>query len=83
MAYQRINPISVQDQKVLTAIGNKIYKLREATGLSLERFCSKNDIPRISYSNLEAGKNFHMTTLLKVLAAYKDIESLNGFFSDL
>ncbi len=83
MAYQRINPISVQDQKVLTAIGKKIYKLREATGLSLERFCSKNDIPRISYSNLEAGKNFHMTTLLKVIAAYKDIKSLNDFFRDL
>lgn len=83
MVYKRKNPISVQDQKVLTAIGNKVYKLREATGLSLERFCSKNDIPRISYSNLESGKNFHMTTLLKVLVAYKDIKSLNDFFSNL
>ena len=83
MVYKRKNPISVQDQKVLTAIGNKVYKLREATGLSLERFCSKNDIPRISYTNLEAGKNFHMTTLLKVLDAHKDIKSLNDFFSNL
>ena len=83
MAYQRINPISEDDQKILTAIGNKIFELRKSTGLSLERFCSKNDIPRISYSNLEAGKNFHMTTLLKVLAAYKDIKSLNDFFKKL
>ena len=83
MAYERKNPISDNDQKVLTAIGNKIYKLRKATGLSLERFCSKNDIPRISYSNLEAGKNFHMTTLLKVLSVYKDIKSLNDFFGNL
>ena len=83
MVYKRKNPISVQDQKVLTAIGNKVYKLREATGLSLERFCSKNDIPRISYSNLEAGKNFHMTTLLKVLSIYKNIKSLNDFFKNL
>ena len=83
MAYQRINPISDDDQKILTAIGNKIFELRKSTGLSLERFCSKNDIPRISYSNLEAGKNFHMTTLLKVLAAYKDIKSLNDFFGNL
>ena len=83
MVYKRKNPISVQDQKVLTAIGNKVYKLREATGLSLERFCSKNDIPRISYTNLEAGKNFHLTTLLKVLGAYKDIKSLNDFFGNL
>ena len=83
MAYQRINPISDDDQKILTAIGNKIFELRKSTGLSLERFCSKHDIPRISYSNLEAGKNFHMTTLLKVLAAYKDIKSLNDFFGNL
>jgi transcriptional regulator with XRE-family HTH domain len=83
MVYKRKNPISVNDQKVLSAIGNKVYKLREATGLSLERFCSKNDIPRISYSNLEAGKNFHMTTFLKVLAVYKDIKSLSDFFKNL
>ena len=83
MAYQRINPISDDDQKILTAIGNKIFELRKSTGLSLERFCSKNDIPRISYSNLEAGKNFHMTTLLKVLSVYKNIKSLNDFFSNL
>ena len=83
MVYKRKNPISDNDQKILTAIGNKIFELRKSTGLSLERFCSKNDIPRISYSNLEAGKNFHMTTLLKVLAAYKDIKSLNDFFGNL
>ena len=83
MAYERKNPISDNDQKVLIAIGNKILELRKSTGLSLERFCSKNDIPRISYSNLEAGKNFHMTTLLKVLAVYKDIKSLSDFFGNL
>lgn len=83
MVYKRKNPISDHDQKVLTDIGNKILELRKSTGLSLERFCSKNDIPRISYSNLEAGKNFHMTTLLKVLDVYRDIKSLNDFFKDL
>ena len=83
MVYKRKNPISDNDQKILTAIGNKIFELRKSTGLSLERFCSKNDIPRISYSNLEAGKNFHMTTLLKVLVAYNDINSLNDFFGNL
>jgi transcriptional regulator with XRE-family HTH domain len=83
MVYKRKNPISNQDQKMLTAIGNKILELRKLTGLSLERFCSKNDIPRISYSNLEAGKNFHMTTLLKVLDVYKDRVSLNDFFKNL
>lgn len=83
MAYVRKNPISANDQRVLTAIGNKVYELRKETGLSLERFCSRNDIPRISYSNLEAGKNFHMTTLLKAISVYKNINSLSNFFSDL
>ena len=83
MVYERKNPISKNDQEVLTAIGRKIFKLRKATGLSLERFCSRNDIPRISYSNIEAGKNFHMTTLLKVLACYKSVKSLSDFFRDI
>lgn len=83
MVYERINPILDRHQEVLNAIGKKIYDLRKATGLSIERFCAKNDIPRISYTNLESGKNFHMTTLLKVLDAHPDVKSLNGFFSGL
>jgi transcriptional regulator with XRE-family HTH domain len=83
MAYERINPILDRHQEVLNAIGKKILDLRNTTGLSIERFCSKNDIPRISYSNLESGRNFHMTTLLKVLDAHPDVKSLNGFFSGL
>lgn len=83
MAYKRKNPISDKDQRVLRSIGNKIYELRKGTDLSLERFCSKNDIPRISYTNLEAGKNFHMTTLLKVLDAYPEVKSLESFFAGI
>ena len=83
MAYERKNPIPDQHQEILIAIGSKILKLRKTTNLSLERFCSKNDIPRISYSNLEAGKNFHMTTLLKVLACHPEVTSLENFFKGL
>ena len=83
MVYERINPISERDQEVLAAIGKKILDLRNNTGLSIERFCVKNDIPRISYSNLEAGRNFHFTTLLKVLGAYPEVRSLSQFFSGL
>lgn len=79
MAYERKIPISDQHQEILSAIGKKILDLRRSTGLSIERFCVKNDLPRISYSNLEAGKNFHMTTLLKVLDAYPDIKTLGDF----
>jgi len=61
----------------------KIFDLRKSTGLSLERFCARNEIPRISYSNLESGKNFHMTTLLKVLDAHTEVKSLESFFKGL
>ena len=83
MVYERINPIPEKHQAVLDVIGKKIIDLRNTTGLSIERFCSKNEIPRISYSNLEAGRNFHMTTLLKVLDAHPEVKSLNSFFSGL
>jgi len=80
MRYERKSPISKQHQQILLAVGKRIQELRKKTGLSVERFCTKNDIPRISYTNLEAGRNFHMTTLLKVLDAYPDIKSINDFF---
>ena len=83
MAYTRKNPIPDQQQKILDAIGKKIIELRRSTELSLERFCAKNDIPRISYSNLESGKNFHMTTLLTVLDAHPNVKSLENFFKGL
>lgn len=83
MAYERKNPIPDKHQEILNTIGNKILDLRKTTNLSLERFCARNDIPRISYSNLESGKNFHMTTLLKVLDAHPEVKSLESFFSGL
>jgi len=83
MAYKRKTPISKEDQDILTAIGNKILTLRKFTGLSIERFCAKNDIPRISYTNLESGRNFHMTTLLKVISAHPEIKNLHDFFKGI
>jgi transcriptional regulator with XRE-family HTH domain len=83
MAYERKNPIPDKHQEILNTIGNKILDLRKTTNLSMERFCARNDIPRISYSNLESGKNFHMTTLLKVLDAHPEVKSLESFFSGL
>jgi transcriptional regulator with XRE-family HTH domain len=83
MAYERKNPIPDKHQEILNTIGNKILDLRKTTNLSLERFCTRNDIPRISYSNLESGKNFHMTTLLKVLDAHPEVKSLENFFNGL
>jgi transcriptional regulator with XRE-family HTH domain len=83
MQYERKNPISAEHQAILIAIGEKVQILRTATGLSIERYCVKNDLARISYSNLQSGKNFHMTTLLKVLDAHPEIKSLGDFFKGI
>ena len=83
MAYERKTPISKEDQEILSAIGQKILELRKSTGLSIERFCAKNEIPRISYTNLESGMNFHMTTLLKVISAHPEIKNLYDFFKGI
>jgi transcriptional regulator with XRE-family HTH domain len=81
--YERKKPIPENQQAILASIGGKIFELRKGTNLSIERFCVKNDIPRISYSNLEAGKNFQMTTLLKIIESHPDVKSLRDFFSDI
>ena len=83
MPYQRKNPISAEHQAILNAIGKKVQDLRMTTGLSIERYCVKFDIPRISYSNLESGKNFHMSTLLKVLRSHPQVKTLSHFFDGI
>lgn len=81
MVYERKKAIPENHQKILDRVGKKILQLRKSTGLSIERFCFKNDLPRISYSNLESGKNFQLTTLLNVLDAHKI--KVQDFFGDL
>ena len=71
MEYQRKKAILDSDKVRLQLIGQRVLELREATGLTVESFCMKNRIPRISYTALQNGSNFHMTTLLKVLDAHK------------
>jgi len=83
MAHERKKTIPENQQEILKAIGNKIRDLRKSTGFSIERFCVKNDIPRISYTNLEAGKNFQMTTLLKIIESHPAVNSLSEFFKDI
>jgi transcriptional regulator with XRE-family HTH domain len=83
MAQTRKKPIPENQQVILKAIGNKIRELRKGKELSIEKFCMENKIPRISYSNLEAGKNFQMTTLLAIIEAHPDVKSLADFFKDI
>jgi len=83
MAHERKKHIPENQQEILLAIGKRILELRRETGLSIERFCVKHDLPRITYSNIESGKNFHMTTLLAIIEAHPDVKSLADFFKDI
>lgn len=83
MVYNRKNPIPAEHQAILNAIGKKVHDLRKTTDLSIERYCVKYDIPRISYSNLESGNNFHMSTLLKVISSHPEVKSLSQFFDGI
>lgn len=83
MVYERKNPIPKAHQDILNAIGKKVQNLRQGTGLSIERYCVKYDIPRISYTNLQSGKNFHMSTLLKVISSHPEVKSLSKFFEGI
>lgn len=80
--YTRKNAIPQAHQEQIATIAKKIKELRLIKNLSIERFCSKYDIPRITYGNLESGKcSFQITTLLSVLDAHGI--GIKSFFQDL
>ena len=83
MSYQRKKPIPENQQRVLFVIGKKVRELRKSKGLSVEKFCSKYNLARIAYTNLEAGQNFHMTTLLTIIDCHPEVGSLKNFFQDI
>jgi transcriptional regulator with XRE-family HTH domain len=72
MTADRKNPIPEDQLDIIIRVGKKLKEMRkENDDLSVERFCVKNDIPRITYGNLENGKSsFQITTLLTVLKVY-------------
>ena len=73
--------ISPIHQEQLKNIGDHVKKLREAKGVSYEVFAIKNEINRISQYRLERGKNFQMSTLLKVINGLE--LTMEEFFSGL
>jgi len=83
MAHERKKSIPKNHQEILLAIGKRIRELRIGKKIPIEKFCMENKLPRISYSNLEAGKNFQMTTLLAIIEAHPDVKSLADFFIDI
>lgn len=74
---------SQMEQEILIKIGNKLKDLRLKKGYnSYENFAFDNDIPRVHYWRIEAGKtNITIRTLLKVLAIHNI--TIQDFFTDL
>jgi transcriptional regulator with XRE-family HTH domain len=72
MTHERKNKIPEEQLDIIKRVGNRLKELRKENGdLSVERFCVKYDIPRITYGNLENAKSsFQITTLLTVLEVY-------------
>jgi transcriptional regulator with XRE-family HTH domain len=71
MSYIRKNVISKEQLEIIDRIAKQVKKLRTEKDLSIERFCSMYQIPRITYGNLERGKtSFQITTLLSVINAH-------------
>jgi predicted transcriptional regulator len=72
MAYTRKNEIPPEQKEVIQKIAELLVKLHKKKGLSIERFCVKYDIPRITYGNLLHGNSsFQITTLLSVIKAHE------------
>ena len=71
MSPKRSRPISAEQLDIIKRVGERLKKMREETKLSVEQFCMQNQIPRITYGNLENGKtSFQISTLLTVLEVY-------------
>jgi hypothetical protein len=72
MTADRKKPIPEDQLDIIKRVGITLKEMRKENGdLSVERFCVKNDIPRITYGNLENAKSgFQITTLLSVLKVY-------------
>lgn len=74
--------LAPKELKRLKKIGKKLRELRIEKGYSsYDFFAWENKMPKTTYLNMEQGKNFTMTSLMKVL----DIHgvSLEEFFKNL
>ena len=72
MTIPRKKEIPKEQLEVIGRISKLVKQLREEKKLSIEGFCFKYRIPRITYGNLESGKSgFQITTLLTILSAHE------------
>ena len=68
--------IKIKDVKI--DIGETIRLMRKQNGLSQQQLAELLNISRITVQNLEAGKNFTIDTLLKVLQHFDKLRQLKN-----
>ncbi|CAG5082625.1 helix-turn-helix transcriptional regulator [Parvicella tangerina] len=64
-------------------IGQLVRSLRKQEAISQNELAERLDLSRITIQNLEAGKNFTIDTLLKVLQHFDLLHQLNDLFTAL
>jgi hypothetical protein len=72
MTKKRVKEIPKEQLETICKISKLVKQLRNDKNLSVEGFCFKYRIPRITYGNLESGRfGFQITTLLTILSAHE------------
>lgn len=74
------NSVKIKDIKL--EIGQLVKSFRKRDGFSQEELGEKLDLSRITIQNIEAGKNFTIDTLLKVLQHFDLLNTLNDLLID-
>ena len=75
-----LNRLNIKEVKV--EIGRLVRVLRKREKLSQQELADKLNISRITIQNIEAGKNFTIDTLLKILNEFDLLSEINQFFQD-
>lgn len=66
MAKEKVT--GIEDQRIIQ-IGMKVRELRKKVCPNYEQFAFTHNINKVTLSNIETGKDFRMSSLLKVLDA--------------
>lgn len=75
-----IKNIKIKDIKL--EIGQLVKSFRKRDKISQEELAEKLNLSRITIQNLEAGKNFTIDTLLKVLQHFDLLNSIDEMLKD-
>ena len=70
-----------EQEETQKKIGAHLRRLREATGLSQEKFANEHDINRRLMSRIENGTNFEINTLVELCRALDT--TLQEFFAEI